>query len=68
MAQRTITNTSVNQYSTVGAKMSLGAAILYNDRLVRLDCLSSYSDTDEDNTAGDATIMSYIRADAPAYT
>lgn len=41
----------LNQFSTVGYKFSGGAKILYEDRMVRVECCSAFSDTDEDNSA-----------------
>jgi len=41
----------LNQFSTVGYKFSGGAKILYEDRMVRVECCSCFSDTDEDNSA-----------------
>ncbi len=41
----------LNQFSTVGYKFSGGAKILYEDRMVRVECCSGFSDTDEDNSA-----------------
>ena len=39
----------LNQYSTIGYKFMHGAAILYQERLVRVESNSSYSATDEAN-------------------
>ena len=39
----------LNQRSTVGWKAAHAAAILYEERLLRIECGSSYSDTDEAN-------------------
>jgi len=39
----------LNQRSTVGWKAAHAAAILYEERLVRVECGSSYSDTDDAN-------------------
>lgn len=39
----------LNQFSTVGAKFSLATAILYSERYVIIECLSSYSAVDEAN-------------------
>lgn len=39
----------LNQFSTVGWKASHAAKILYQERLIRLECGSSYSATDEEN-------------------
>lgn len=41
----------LNQFSTVGAKFSMGAGILYPERMLALESLSSYSDIDEANAA-----------------
>ena len=41
----------LNQFSTLGYKFSSGAKILYEDRMVRVECCSAFSDTDEDNSA-----------------
>lgn len=41
----------LNQFSTVGAKFSMGAGILYPERMLTLESLSSYSDIDEPNAA-----------------
>ena len=41
----------LNQFSTVGAKFSLGTGILYPERMVTVESLSSYSDIDEANVA-----------------
>ena len=41
----------LNQFSTVGAKFSMGAGILYPERMVTLESLSSYSEIDEANAA-----------------
>ena len=41
----------LNQFSTVGAKFSMGAGILYPERMLALESLSSYSDIDESNVA-----------------
>lgn len=41
----------LNQFSTVGAKFSMGAGILYPERMVTVESLSSYSDIDEANVA-----------------
>jgi hypothetical protein len=41
----------LNQFSTIGYKFSGGAKILYEDRMVRVECCSEFSDTDEDNSA-----------------
>ena len=41
----------LNQFSTVGAKFSMGAGILYPERMLALESLSSYSDIDEPNAA-----------------
>lgn len=41
----------LNQFSTVGAKFSMGAGILYPERMVTVESLSSYSDIDESNVA-----------------
>lgn len=39
----------LNQFSTVGAKFSMATAILYEERYVIIECLSSYSGVDEAN-------------------
>ena len=39
----------LNQFSTVGAKFSMATAILYPERFVIVECLSSYSGVDEAN-------------------
>lgn len=39
----------LNQFSTVGCKFSMGAKILYQERLLILECCSSYSLTDVEN-------------------
>lgn len=39
----------LNQFSTVGTKFSLATAILYEERYVIVECLSSYSAVDEAN-------------------
>lgn len=41
----------LNQFSTLGYKFSGGAKILYQDRMIRVECGSSLGDTDEDNSA-----------------
>lgn len=41
----------LEQFSTAGYKLSEGTKILYQDRLVRLECCSKYSDTDAQNVA-----------------
>lgn len=41
----------LNQFSTIGTKFSMGAAILYPERLLTLESMSSYSDIDETNVA-----------------
>ena len=41
----------LNQFSTIGTKFSMGAAILYPERMLTLESLSSYSDIDETNVA-----------------
>ena len=41
----------LNQFSTLGYKFSGGTKILYEDRMVRVECCSSMSDIDEDNSA-----------------
>ena len=41
----------LNQFSTVGAKFSMGAGILYPERMLALESLSSYSEIDEANAA-----------------
>ncbi len=40
----------LNQFSTLGYKFSSGTKILYEDRMVRVECCSDFSDTDEDNS------------------
>jgi len=39
----------LNQFSTVGAKFEMGAGILYPERMLTLESLSSYSDLDDAN-------------------
>ncbi len=39
----------LNQFSTIGTKFSMAAAILYPERFVIVESLSSYSDIDEAN-------------------
>lgn len=39
----------LNQFSTVGVKFELGAGIVYPERMVTLESLSSYSDIDQAN-------------------
>jgi hypothetical protein len=39
----------LNQFSTVGYKFEFGAKILYEDRMVRVESCSEYSETDEQN-------------------
>lgn len=39
----------LNQYSTAGFKLSQATKILYEERMVRLETASSYSDTDKGN-------------------
>lgn len=39
----------LNQFSTIGAKFMMGAAILYPERMLAIETLSSYSDIDEAN-------------------
>ena len=39
----------LEQFSTVGVKFETGAKVLYPDRLVCIECTSSYSGEDEDN-------------------
>ena len=39
----------LNQFSTIGAKFEMGAGILYPERMLTLESLSSYSDLDEAN-------------------
>ena len=41
----------LNQFSTVGYKLSEGTKILYQDRMLRVECCSEFSDIDEDNSA-----------------
>ena len=41
----------LNQFSTLGYKFEGGAKILYQDRMLRVECSSALSDTDEDNSA-----------------
>lgn len=43
------TSDPLNQRSTVGYKFETASKILYEERLLRVECSSSYSDTDEDN-------------------
>ena len=47
----------LNQFSTIGAKFSMATCILYQDRMLRLECMSSFSDSDVtnlDTTTGSA--------------
>lgn len=48
----------LEQFSTVGYKLETGAKVLYEDRMVRVECCSEFSDTDEDNSHAliDATV------------
>jgi hypothetical protein len=39
----------LNQFSTIGTKFSMAAKILYPERLLTLESLSSYSAIDEAN-------------------
>lgn len=39
----------LNQFSTAGYKLSEGTKILYQDRMLRVECCSDYSDVDEGN-------------------
>lgn len=39
----------LNQFSTAGYKLETGTKILYNDRMVRIETCSEYSDVDEAN-------------------
>lgn len=39
----------LNQYSTIGYKFCHGAKILYQERMLRVECGSTYSDVDEAN-------------------
>ena len=41
----------LNQFSTLGYKFESGTKILYQDRMIRIECSSALSDTDEDNSA-----------------
>lgn len=41
----------LEQFSTVGYKLSEGTKILYQDRMLRVECCSEFSDGDEDNSA-----------------
>lgn len=41
----------LEQFSTVGYKLSEGTKILYQDRMLRVECCSEFSETDEDNSA-----------------
>ena len=41
----------LNQFSTVGAKFSMAAKILYPERMLAVESCSSYGSDDEDNTA-----------------
>lgn len=38
----------LNQFSTIGLKMETGGAVLYQERILRVECTSYYSSTDED--------------------
>ena len=39
----------LNQFSTVGVKFEMGAGIVYPERMLTLESLSSYSDLDKAN-------------------
>ena len=39
----------LNQFSTLGYKFSTAFKILYEDRMVRVESFSNYSDSDEAN-------------------
>jgi N4-gp56 family major capsid protein len=41
----------LNQFSTIGGKFEAAAKIVYHDRLIRLECVSSYSATAADNVS-----------------
>ena len=41
----------LNQFSTIGVKFETGGGVLYEERLLRVECGSYYSDTDEDPDA-----------------
>ena len=45
------TSNPLNQFSTLGYKFSGACKILYEDRMVRVECCSSMSDIDTDNSA-----------------
>lgn len=38
----------LNQFSTIGLKMETGGLVLYQDRILRVECTSEYSSVDED--------------------
>ena len=38
----------LNQFGTIGVYFETGGAVLYEERLLRLECGSHYSDVDED--------------------
>ena len=40
----------LNQFSTLGFKFSSGAKILYQERMIRVECCSAFSESDEDNS------------------
>ena len=39
----------LNQFSTVGVKFEMGAGLVYPERMLVLESLSSYSDIDQAN-------------------
>ena len=60
----------LEQFSTVGARGMIGCAILYQERMLRLECLSEYSDIDEANigdtgTLDDTADMAASRVNVP---
>ena len=46
----------LEQFSTIGAKFSMGCCILYQERMLRLECMSEYSGVDEANVGGTGTL------------
>lgn len=38
----------LNQFSTIGLKMETGGLVLYQDRILRVECTSEYSSVDQD--------------------
>ena len=41
----------LNQFGTIGVKFETGGGVLYEERLLRVECGSDYSDVDEDEDA-----------------